>query len=409
MPALKASRNSRAWRTPLAVLAGGCAISFVGLGSRSAFGLFLEPMTVAQGWSRESFALAIAIQNLLWGVTVPLAGAIADRFGPVRVLIAGAVVTSAGLWGVASAESTTMLHLTGGALIGLGGAFASFSLAVAAMLRVVGPERRSLVIGLGMAAGSVGMVIFSPITQALISNFGWHDALVILAVISLAIIPMAVLLPNNPDTSAAAGAAQTLVSALLEAARHRGFVLLTAGFFVCGFHVTFISVHFPAYISDVGLAPTVAGWALALIGLFNIGGSLMSGGAGQRWSKKSGLSIIYISRGIAILALLVLPKTELAIYGFAALMGLLWLSTVPLTTGIVAQVFGVRYFATLSGIVFFGHQLGSFLGAWLGGFVYDRTGSYDGMWVAAIALAVTAALIHLPINESPVARLREET
>ncbi len=409
VPALTASPTSRSWRTPLVVLVGGCAISLVGLGSRSGFGLFLEPMTVAHGWSRESFALAIAIQNLLWGATVPLAGAIADRFGPVRVLMVGAIVTSAGLWGMATAESTTMLHLTGGVLIGLGGAFASFSLAVAAMLRVVGPERRSLVIGLGMAAGSVGMVTFSPITQALISNLGWHDALVILAIITVAIIPMAFLLPNNPDTSAAPGARQTAVGALLEAARHRGFVLLTAGFFVCGFHVTFISVHFPAYISDVGLAPTVAAWALALIGLFNIGGSLMSGVAGQHWSKKSGLSIIYFTRAVAILALLVLPKTELAIYGFAAVMGLLWLSTVPLTTGIVAQVFGLRYFATLSGIVFFGHQLGSFAGAWLGGFVYDRTGSYDAMWLAAIALAVMAALIHLPINESPLARLREET
>lgn len=405
---LTASPGSPGWRTPLVVLAGGCAISLVGLGSRSAFGLFLEPMTVAHGWSRESYALAIAIQNLLWGATMPFAGGVADRYGPVRVLMAGALVTAAGIWGMASAESTGMLYLTGGVMTGLGGAFTAFSLAVAAMIRVVGPERRSLVIGLGMAAGSLGMVIFSPITQALITNLGWHDALVGLAVISIVIVPLALLLPNNPDGGVAASVpGQTVVDAVREAARHRGYVLLTTGFFVCGFHVTFISVHFPAYISDLGLNPTVAAWSLALIGLFNIGGSFVSGFAGQRWSKKAGLSFIYTGRAIAIVALLLLPKTEMTMYVFAGAMGLLWLSTVPLTTGIVAQVFGVRYFATLSGIVFFSHQVGSFLGAWLGGVVYDRTGSYDGMWIAGIVLGVAAALIHLPINESPLVRLRD--
>ena len=375
------------------------------MGSRSIFGLFLEPMTVAHDWSRESFALAIAIQNLLWGLAMPFAGATADRFGPVRVLMAGALITMVGIWGMAAAESTTMLYLTGGLLTGLGGAFSAFSLAVAAMLRVVGPQRRSFVLGLGMAAGSLGMVTFSPITQALISNFGWHDALVIIALISLAIVPLAVLLPNDPQDTAAHFPGQRLVDALREAARHRGYLLLTTGFFVCGFHVTFIAVHLPAYISDLGLAPAVGAWSLALIGLFNIGGSLMSGVAGQRWSKKAGLSFIYFGRAAVILALLFLPKTELTMYLFAASMGLLWLSTVPLTTGIVAQVFGLRYFATLSGIVFFSHQVGSFLGAWLGGFIYDQTGSYDGMWWAGIALGVAASLIHLPINESPLARI----
>ena len=407
MRLLTASSGSRGWRTPLVVLAGGCAISLVGLGSRSAFGLFLEPMTMAHGWSRESYALAIAIQNVLWGASMPFAGAMADRYGPVRVLMAGAVATAAGIWGMAEAESTGMLYLTGGVITGLGGALTAFSLAVAAMLRVVGPERRSLVIGLGMAAGSLGMVIFSPITQALITNLGWHDALVGLAVISIVIVPLAILLPDNPDGGVAAVPGQTVVGAVREAARHRGYVLLTTGFFVCGFHVTFISIHFPAYISDLGLNPAIAAWSLALIGLFNIGGSFMSGFAGQRWSKKAGLSFIYFSRAVAILALLLLPKTEMTMYVFAGAMGLLWLSTVPLTTGIVAQVFGVRYFATLSGIVFFSHQVGSFLGVWLGGVVYDRTGSYDGMWFAGIVLGVAAALIHLPINESPLARFRD--
>ena len=406
MSALTASR-APGWRTPLVVLAAGCAISLVGLGSRSVFGLFLEPMTVARDWSRESFALAIAIQNLIWGASMPFAGAMADRLGPVRVFLVGGLVSIIGMWGMAESESTTMLYVTGGILTGVGGAFTAFSLAVAAMLRVVGPERRTLVIGLGMAAGSLGMVTFSPVTQAMISNLGWHDALVILAIISVVIIPLAFLLPNDPDSSAAHLPGQTVLDAVLEAARHRGYVLLTTGFFVCGFHVTFISVHFPAYVSDLRLAPAVGAWALALIGLFNIAGSFMSGIAGQRWSKKAGLSFIYTGRAIAILALLLLPKTELTMYAFAAVMGLLWLSTVPLTTGIVAQVFGVRYFATLSGIVFFSHQIGSFLGAWLGGGVYDQSGSYDGMWLAGIALGIAAALVHLPINESPLARLRE--
>ncbi len=398
----------RHWRTPLMVLAGGCAISLLGLGARSSFGLFLEPMTVARDWSRESFALALAIQNLLWGLAMPFAGALADRFGPVRILAIGALVTMVGIWGMAGAESTTMLYLTAGLLTGLGGAFTAFSLAVAAMLRVVGEARRSMVIGLGMAFGSLGMVVFSPVLQALITSVGWHDALVVLSFSSLLIIPLAFLLPNNAEVVGTQVAGQRLGQALGEAARHRGYLLLTAGFFVCGFQVTFINVHFPAYVTGFELDPAVGAWALALIGLFNIGGSLMSGVAGQRWPKKTGLSFIYASRAIAILALLLLPKTELTMYAFAATMGLLWLSTVPLTTGIVAQVFGLRYFATLSGIVFFSHQIGSFLGAWLGGFIYDQTGSYDGMWIVGIVLGVAAALIHLPINESPLVRLRQK-
>ena len=406
MGPLVPSGRSFSWQTPLVVLVAGCMISLVGMGSKSGFGLFLEPMTVARGWSRESFALAIAIQNLVWGATMPFAGAIADRFGPVRVLVVGSLITTAGLWGMAASESTAMLYLTGGILTGLGGAFVAFSLAVAAMLRVVGPEKRSIVLGLGMASGSLGMVAFSPITQALIANLGWHDALVIIAISTIIIIPLALLLPNNPNVHEGQRRDQTVIGAIQEATRHRSFVLLTSGFFVCGFHVTFINVHFPAYITDLGLDPSVGAWSLALIGFLNIAGSFMSGFAGQQWSKKAGLSFIYLMRAVSIIALLILPKTAETMYIFASAMGLLWLSTVPLTNGIVVQVFGVRYFATLSGIVFFSHQIGSFLGAWLGGFVYDRTGSYDAMWFAGIALGIAAALIHLPINEDPLPRLR---
>ncbi len=396
------------WRTPVVVLIAGCLIAMVGFGIRSVFGLFLEPMTVAKGWSRETFGLAMAIQNLLWGIGLPFAGALADRFGPVGVIITGALLYGLGIWGMTLADSGFALHLTGGVLTGIGIAFTAFSLALAAMVRVVGAEKRSLVLGLGTAAGSAGQVVFSPLSQGFIAAFGWSTALLTLAAITLVLIPLAMALPNDPTTPGEMHRDQTIREAVREAVGHRGYVLLTIGFFVCGFHVAFITVHFPAYVQDVGLDPYIGAYAIALVGLFNIFGSLLSGIAGQRWSKKFGLSFIYFSRAIAITALLLMPKTELTIYLFAAVMGILWLSTVPLTTGIVAQVFGVRYMATLFGIVFFSHQLGSFLGVWWGGRIFDQTGSYDGMWWAGIILGLVAAVVHLPINEKPLPRLRPD-
>ncbi|TQV74460.1 MFS transporter [Denitrobaculum tricleocarpae] len=392
------------WHTPVIVIIVGCLIAMVGFGVRSVFGLFLEPMTFARGWDRETFALAMAIQNLLWGIGVPIAGALADRFGPSRVLALGAVVYGAGVWGMAAAESGLELHLFGGILTGLGVAFTAFSIAIAAIAKVVGPERRSLALGLGTAAGSFGQVVFSPLGQAFIANFGWHSALLILAASALLIIPLAFCLPHITTGKGEAHSDQTLREALREATEHKGFILLTIGFFVCGFHVAFITVHFPAYVQDLGLGAEVGAYAISLIGLFNIIGSFLSGAAGQRWSKKCGLSTIYFARTIAITALLLLPKTEVTIYAFAAVMGILWLSTVPLTTGIVAQVFGVRYMATLFGIVFFSHQVGSFLGVWLGGYLYDSIGTYDPVWWAGIVLGLLAAAIHLPIDENPLVR-----
>ena len=392
------------WRSALIVIIAGCAISTVGFGIRSVFGLFLEPMTMARDWPRETFALALALQNLLWGVALPFAGAMADRAGPVRVIMLGAVIYCVGVWGMSVSESGFALYLSGGILTGTGIAFSAFSIAMAAMAKAVGPEKRSLVFGLGTAAGSFGQVLFSPICQGFIGAYGWHSTLLIFAATTLVMIPLALLLPNDP----AAGqqkAVQTIGQAINEATSHRGFILLTVGFFVCGFHVAFITVHFPAYVRDIGLDPAVGAYSIALIGLMNIFGSFLSGMAGQRWSKKCGLSVIYITRAVCIFLLLMAPKTELNIYLFAGAMGILWLSTVPLTTGIVAQVFGVRYMATLFGIVFFSHQLGSFLGVWLGGRLYDQTGSYDGIWWAGIIAGVAAAIIHLPINEKPLARL----
>ena len=407
-PTILASGPASGWRTPLVVILAGCLISTLGFGARSSLGLFLEPLTAARGFTRETFGLALAIQNLFWGLGLPVAGALADRHGASRVIVAGALVYALGLWGMAETTSGAGLHLFAGALAGLGIAFSAFSLALAAMVRAGGPERRTFVLGLGTAAGSAGQVLFSPLAQGLIESFGWGEALRIIAFVVLAMIPLAWALPRPGGGGPAAGGVgaveQTLGQALAEAVGHRGFVLLTAGFFVCGFHVAFITVHFPAYVADLGLAPSVGAWSLALIGLANIAGSFAAGWIGQRTSKRYGLSAIYALRALAILALLLAPKTELAIYAFATVMGLLWLSTVPLTTGLIAQVFGVRYMATLFGLVFLSHQIGSFLGVWLGGALYDRTGSYDGMWWAGVALGLLAAIVHLPIDERPLAR-----
>lgn len=392
------------WRTPVVVIIAGCLISIVGFGIRSSFGLFLEPMTVANGWTRETFALAMAIQNLLWGAGVPIAGALADRYGPVWVIIAGAFMYALGVCGMAMSDSAMMLHLTGGLLTGVGVAFTAFSLAMAAMAKVVGPERRSLALGLGTAAGSLGQVIFSPLAHGFIVNFGWFDALLIMGAVSLVLIPLAIVLPNSKASDVKEEFEQSMGEALREALANKSYVLLITGFFVCGFHVAFVTVHFPAYIKDLGLPLQTGAIAIALIGGFNIIGAFSAGLMGQKVSKKYLLSVIYSLRAIAMIGLLMAPVTEMTIYVFSASMGLLWLSTVPLTTGLVAQIFGIRYMATLFGIVFFSHQLGSFSGVWLGGWAYDNLGTYDPVWWAGVAFGVMAAVVHLPINESPLVR-----
>ena len=389
-----------------AVIAAACLISLIGFGIRSGFGLYLEPMTTENGWSRETFALALAIQNLLWGIGVPVAGAIADRYGTARVVALGAAVYAVGVAGMAMSDSGLALYLTGGILVGLGVAFCSLSLVLAAIARAIGPERRSLALGLGTAAGSLGQVLFSPINQALISRYGWYDSLLVMSVIALVLAPLAFSLRRGSQSRGALASAQGLTQALGEAISHRSYLLLTAGFFVCGFHVAFITVHFPAYVTDLGLSARAGAYALSMVGLFNIFGSLTSGAFGQRYSKKIGLSAIYFTRALVMFGLLLAPASELTIYLFAASMGLLWLSTVPLTTGIVAQMFGLRFMGTLFGIVFLSHQVGSFTGVWLGGVLYDRTGSYDVMWWAGVFLGLFAGIVHLPINDRPLAQLR---
>jgi MFS family permease len=350
----------------------------------------------------------MALQNLFWGLCLPLAGVLADRYGPLWVIVGGALIYALGTFGMTWVESSGSLYLAGGILVGTGVAFTSFSLVTAIMVRVVGVQRRSLVMGLCTAAGSVGQVLYSPITQGMISNHGWSWALVVTAVSVCLIIPLAFMLPNDPRVRDENVVHTGSIGAMREAFAHRGFLLLTAGFFVCGFHVAFISVHLPVYVSDLGLGPMVGAIAISLIGIFNIVGSLLSGAFGQRFSKKWGLSGIYAIRAVTLLVFLVAPKSALTIYIFSATMGLLWLSTVPLTAGIIAQVFGIRYMATLYGFVFLGHQIGSFIGVWMGGYIHDLTGSYDLMWQAGIILGLGAALIHLPINEQPVPRLQAE-
>ncbi len=392
--------------TVIAVIAAACLISLIGFGIRSSFGLYLEPMTTAHGWSRETFALALAIQNLLWGLGVPVAGAIADRFGTAKVVALGAAVYAMGIAGMALSDSGLTLYLTGGILVGLGVSFCSFSLVLASIARVIGPDRRSLALGLGTAAGSMGQVLFSPINQTLIARYGWFDSLLVMSVVALVLVPLAFSLPRGTAARGEPASDQSLTAALGEAMRQRSYLLLTAGFFVCGFHVAFITAHFPTYVTDLGLSARAGAYALSLVGLFNICGSLLSGAFGQRYSKKLGLSAIYSGRALIILGLLLAPANELTIYLFSAAMGLLWLSTVPLTTGIVAQMFGLKFMATLFGIVYLSHQVGSFLGVWLGGLLYDQTGSYNAMWWAGVGFGIIAALVHLPINDRPLARLR---
>lgn len=393
------------WRTPMVVILAGCAIAVIGFGIRSVFGFFLDPITQAQGWSRETFSIALSVQNLLWGLAAPVAGALADRYGPARVIVLGALIYGAATWAMGVVDSSVFFTLVAGVAVGIGVAFTGFSLALAAMARVVPPHMRSLALGLGTASGSLGQVIFALGGQGAISLLGWQGALIALAATAMAIIPLAFVLPKSNAGVGEVASDQSVGQALREAAGHRGYLLLTTGFFVCGFQIAFITVHFPSYITDLGLSPWVAAWAWFLVGGCNIVGCMVSGWFGQRWSKRCGLSGIYFARTLIIVGLLLAPKSALTIYAFAVAMGFLWLATVPLTSGIVAQVFGVKYMATLFGVVFFSHQLGSFAGVWMGGWLYDRTGSYDLVWWISAGLGLTAAIIHLPINEKPLARL----
>ncbi|MEJ7670835.1 MAG: MFS transporter [Casimicrobiaceae bacterium] len=391
------------WRTPTVVLVCGGLILTISMGIRHGFGLFLQPISSDLGWGRETFALAMAVQNLMWGVTQPFAGMVADKYGTARVVLGGAALYILGLVTMAYATAPWLFVLTAGVLIGTGLSGLTFSVISGVLGRSYPPEKRSMVLGISAAAGSFGQFAMLPLTQWLLSNVGWHGALLTLAAVGLLIAPLAAALVERRETKAPTFK-QSASQAMREALGHRGYGLLTLGFFVCGFQVVFIGVHLPAYLADKGLSAQVAVTALALIGLFNIVGTYSAGWLGGKVSKKYVLTCIYFSRSVVISLFVWLPLSPFSVYAFSIALGLLWLSTVPLTNGIVAQVFGVRYLAMLSGFVFFSHQVGSFLGAWLGGKLYDTTGSYDIVWYLTIALGVIAGLLNLPIDEREVKR-----
>jgi MFS family permease len=408
MSAQSSAASPIGWRTPLVIVACGCLIAMIGFGPRSSLGFFLTPLSQINNWGRDVFAFALAIQNLLWGVGQPFAGAIADRYGAPKVLTVGALLYAAGLYLMSYATTPTTLTLSAGVLIGFGLSGCSFTIVVGAFGKLVPDEWRSTAFGLGTAAGSFGQFLFSPFAVALMGAFGWHIALLVFAGLMLLIVPLSIALATP---KAAAGAPKITVvpqsarHALTEAFGHRSYVLLVLGFFTCGFQLAFTTVHLPAYLLDRGLSAQVGGWTLATIGLFNIVGSISSGYLGSRMPKRYILSIIYFCRAISIVAFVLLPANTVTTLIYGAVTGLLWLSTVPPTSGLVAVMFGTRWLAMLFGIAFFSHQVGGFLGVWLGGLVFDRFGTYDPVWWLAVGFGILSAIINLPIVEKPIERM----
>lgn len=397
--------SKSSWRTPAVVLACACLILMLSLGTRQSFGLFLQPLTSSHGWGREIFAFAIAMQNLIWGLAQPFSGMIADKYGAGRVLAVGAILYALGLVLMPLSTTGVQLDLSAGLLIGLGMSGTSFSVVLGVIGRSLSPEKRSMGLGIASAGGSFGQFAMLPYGQTLITHFGWAAALSILAAsVSFILLPALVLAGKNAVAKSAHDN-QSVSEALHEAGGHKGFWYLTSGFLVCGFQTVFIMLHLPAYLLDKGMTPVTGMIALALIGFFNIIGSYFAGYFGGLYSKKNLLAYIYLLRAAVIGVFMVLPITPMSVYLFAAAMGSLWLGTVPLTNGLVAQIFGVKYLSTLFGIVFLGHQIGSFIGAWLGGYVFDLSGSYYAVWLTCIGLSVVAAVLCWPIDESQVARL----
>src|SRR3954470_14623935 len=386
-------------RTPALVLACGCVIMTITFGVRAGFGLFLQPMSLEYGWGREVFSLSMALQNLAWGALGAVAGGVADRWGPGRVITGAAICYMLGLVGMSVITTPLGMYINCGLLLGMALGGASFGIILAIIGRTVAPEKRSFAMGIATSAGSFGQFALLPLTQFLISGYGWHAALFALAGVVALVIPLAIPLSGKP--AAAAGAPQSIGEALREALREKGFHMLFWGYFVCGFHIAMLTVHLPSFVTDAGLKPEHGMTALALIGLFNVIGTFGAGWLGGRFSKKYLLSTIYLVRAGLISMLVFLPITPLTLYTFAAGIGLLWLGTVPLTNGLVGQIFGMRYAAMLASIVFFGHQIGRFGSQGLGGHLYDTTGSYSGAFYASIGLGLFAAIITLPVNEKP--------
>jgi MFS family permease len=387
------------------VLLCGALIVTLSMGIRHGFGLWLQPVTQAQNWSRETFAFALAIQNISWGFFGIFAGMVSDKFGAFRVLLLGALLYALGLAGMSVASTPFTFMLSAGVLIGAAQAGTTYAVIYGVIGRQISAEKRSWAMGVAAAAGSFGQFLMVPVEGHLIAGLGWQQALMFLAACVLIIMPLALFL-REPGFAGGAVAKrqQSIGQALKEAFKYPSFQLLMAGYFVCGFQVVFIGVHLPSYLKDKGLSPQVASYALALVGLFNVFGTYYAGVLGQKMPKKYILSFIYIARSVAIAAFLIAPLSPLSVYVFASFMGLLWLSTVPPTNAVIAQIFGVAHLSMLGGFVFFSHQVGSFMGVWLGGLLYDKTGSYDVVWYLCIALGVFACLINLPVREAAIAR-----
>ena len=436
-PLSSVDRRLESWRTPAVILACGCLISMIGFGPRSTLGFFLTPMSTAHGWGREVFALSVAIQTLLYGIAQPFSGAIADRFGTVRVIIAGTLLYAAGIFMMAHAATPETLFLSSGVLIGFGLSGCSFNLVISSFGKLLPESWRSLAFGAGTASGSFGQFLFSPLAVGLVDTVGWRTTLEVFAGLLLLIVPLAFAIATprsdapaptsarslrkldseqtsarsprklDPAADAAPSAAQiqNYKQALAEALGHRSYILLVLGFFTCGFQLGFVTLHLPSYLIDRGLSAQVGGWTLGVIGLFNIVGAMLSGWLGGRMPKRYILAVIYFARALAVVFLITLPASPAVALIYGAATGLLWLSSVPPTAGLVAVMFGTRWMAMLFGIAFFSHQVGGFLGVYLGGLLYERTGSYDIVWWLGVLFGVLSALINLPIVEKPVARL----
>ncbi|MGB8884791.1 MAG: MFS transporter [Azonexus sp.] len=390
------------WRTPLVILVVGGIILTLSMGVRHTGGLFLQPMTADHGWSRETFSFAFALQNLIWGLGSPFAGAFADRHGAGRTVLGAALLYILGLVLMAYAATPLAFNLSAGVLVGLGLSGTTFAVIMGVIGRHSTPERRSLALGIASAGGSFGQFAVLPVGQMLISTYGWQSALVLLAAGVGFIAPLAYVMADGHKPSAGAG--QSIAQALSEAGSEKSFHYLFWGYFVCGFQTAFIMLHLPSFVVDAGFSANIGMTAVALIGLFNIFGSFFFGWGGGRYSKKNLLAIIYALRAVAILIFLLFPLSTATVWIFAAVMGLLWLGTVPLTNGLIAQIFGLRYMSMLTGVVFLGHQLGAFLGVWLGGRIFDETGSYLLAWLIAIGLSLIAVACSWPINEKPLVR-----
>ena len=403
---LRPSSGLGTWRTPLVIIICGCLIALLSFGPRSSLGFFVQPMSREFTWGRDVFGLALALQNLLWGLGQPIAGAIADRFGILRVMIVGALLYAGGLLLMRYSTAPLSLDLGAGVLIGFGLSGCSFNLVLSAFSKLLPPEKRGFALGAGTAAGSFGQFLFAPFGVAMIDNFGWQAALTVFALLMLLIVPLSLAIATPPSTSSnePVGDQQSFKTALAEAFGHRSYVLLVLGFFTCGFQLAFITVHLPAYLADRGVSAQTGGWVVAAIGLFNIIGSLSVGWLQNKYPKRYILSIIYFARALSIMAFISFPITTFSAIVFGAATGLTWLSTVPPTSALVALMFGTRWFATLYGFAFVSHQVGGFLGVLLGGVVFEQFGSYTPIWWLSIVFGVLSALINLPIVEQPVAR-----